>query len=210
VLRFGKITGVKPEAGLFQVTFDEDRLVSGWLFGAVRNSKGNKDECPFDMDEHVACLMDENCEQGVVMFAIYDRKNPPPIGNKDIRGTTYQDGSFVQYDRVSHKLTISCEGEVEVIKSTNAGITASEKVSINAQEIEVNGGSNGGMVKVVALSTKLNEIENKINALVTAINAWLPVANDGGAALKLSLALWQSTQMNITTRQDIENPDLRH
>jgi hypothetical protein len=52
---------------------------------------------------------------------------------------------------------------------------------------------------------QLNNIENKINALIAAFNAWTPVSGDGGAALKSSLISWVSQSLTPTQNNDIAN-----
>lgn len=76
--------------------------------------------------------------------------------------------------------------------------------------ILLNGDTNGGIVKVIDLTTKLNNLENKVNQLIAAIVAWTPVPNDGGAALKALLATWSSTTLTLTVRGDIENTKVKN
>jgi hypothetical protein len=76
--------------------------------------------------------------------------------------------------------------------------------------IWLNGNTNGGLVKVVDLTTKLNNLENKVNQLITAFNAWTPVPNDGGAALKTALTTWVATSLTPTVRANIENTNVKH
>lgn len=72
-----------------------------------------------------------------------------------------------------------------------------------------NGGALDGMVKLNDLVAKLNTLENKINDLITAIAAWAPVANDGGAALKAALTTWLLTSLTPTVNADLENTDIK-
>ena len=72
-------------------------------------------------------------------------------------------------------------------------------------EVNVNGKTLGGLVKVIDLTTKLNNLENKVNALITGISGWVPVPNDGGAALKVALTAWLSSSLTPTVRANIEN-----
>jgi len=55
------------------------------------------------------------------------------------------------------------------------------------------------------IATHLNTIENKINALITAVNAWTPVPNDGGAALKTALTTWLGSSLTNTTQANISS-----
>lgn len=139
MLRFGYISSIDAVNGLYKVTFEEDNLVSGSLPYLVKNTKFNNDESPFDEGEHVACLMDENCEHGVILGATNTSTDKPKVGNKDIRVTTYKDGSFIQFNRLTKTLTISSEGDIEIIKSTNTSIKASTKITLDCSDVEING-----------------------------------------------------------------------
>lgn len=70
------------------------------------------------------------------------------------------------------------------------------------------GGDLGGLVKVIDLTTKLNNLENDINNLKDAFNAWTPVADDGGAALKAASATWAGESITPTEQSDIENTNI--
>jgi phage baseplate assembly protein V len=139
MLRFGNISSINAADGLYKVTFDEDKLVSAWLPYLVKNTKSNKDENPFDINEHVACLMDENIENGVILGATNTNSDKPVAGNADIRRTTYKDGSYVEFNRSISKLTISCEGDVQIIKSANVNVKASTKILLDCSDVEING-----------------------------------------------------------------------
>ena len=76
--------------------------------------------------------------------------------------------------------------------------------------IYLNGTSYGGLVKVMDLVTRLNTIENDINTLKTIFSSWTPVANDGGAALKLSSVSWSVASLTPTTQANIENTYIKH
>jgi hypothetical protein len=76
--------------------------------------------------------------------------------------------------------------------------------------IYLNGDLYEGLVKVNDLVTKLNNLENKVNALITAFNSWIPVPNDGGAALKTALTTWVGTSLTPTVKADLENITVKH
>lgn len=73
-----------------------------------------------------------------------------------------------------------------------------------------NGGNNKGLVKVIELTQKLNNLENKINDLITVFNSWTPALNDGGTALKTVLSAWVSSSLTPTVRANIENTKISH
>jgi phage baseplate assembly protein V len=131
MLRYGRISQIDPQKGMARVTFEEDGIVSDWLQLVVKNSLSNKYEFSYDTNEFVACLMDENAEEGVILGALYHEGNTPPVGNKDVASVTFSDGTVVKYDRSNSKLQIECVGDVE-ITCVKATVTASDSVTIDA------------------------------------------------------------------------------
>ena len=77
-------------------------------------------------------------------------------------------------------------------------------------EVVINGGENEGLVKVVELAEKLNAIENDINNLKSIFSSWVPVVYDGGASLKAAAASWALQSLQTTSKEDIENPKIKH
>lgn len=136
--KFGTISEVDENTGRFRVRFDDQDIVSGWLPAMVKNTLNNQDEAWFDINEHVICLMDENLDHGVILGSFYSKNETPVVKNKDIRSVTFSDGSFIKFDRVAKKLTISCEGDVEVVKAVNVNIKASTKIKLDS-DVEVTG-----------------------------------------------------------------------
>ena len=111
-----------------------------------------------------------------------------PIGNfaeiynvKVIADNT-KDGIFIQP-------SVNSIVEVTIGTDGSSFISMFSKVDI----IHLAGVNYGGLAQTANITTRLNLIETKVNALITAINTWTPVPNDGGAALKVSLATWLAT-----------------
>lgn len=77
-------------------------------------------------------------------------------------------------------------------------------------KIEIMGNANGGLVNVGPLVDKLNALESDNNELKTILQLWVPVANDGGAALKTASATWASSTLTPTVQADIENTNIEH
>lgn len=89
-------------------------------------------------------------------------------------------------------------------------VDKADKLLLNYPSIVANGGENGGLVNVEDLVQRLNLIENDVNALKNAFNAWVVVPDDGGAALKATAAAWSGQQLAVTTRQEIEDTKFTH
>ena len=138
MLKFGIVSEIDEQKGLSRVKFDDQGIVSGWLPVLQKNTLKNQDEAWLDVNEHVACLMDENLEHGVILGAIYSEGELPVTKNKNVRSVKFEDGSFVKFDRTAKKLTISCEGDVEVVKAVNVNIKASTKIKLDS-DVEVTG-----------------------------------------------------------------------
>jgi phage baseplate assembly protein V len=171
MIRFGNITEIDAAKGRARVHFEEDDLVSDWLPMAVKSSKANKHESWYDVGDFVACMMDQHTEDGVIVGAIYDDNNTPPIGNKDVEAKTFSDGTVIKYDRSSSTLTIECVGEVTV-QCTNATVQA-DQVTIDAPQSEFTGDvSVQGQLSAAGLSSS-GDIESdgamKAGGQVTAL-----------------------------------------
>lgn len=81
-----------------------------------------------------------------------------------------------------------------------------DQLLINCKtNVQFNGGKLGGMVKVIDLVTRLNNLENDINTLKAALQGWTPASQDGGAALKAASLAWAGQHLQVTVRSDIEN-----
>lgn len=84
------------------------------------------------------------------------------------------------------------------------------KVRITDQVVEFNDGHNEGMVNIVELTDKLNTIERTINDLKTVFTTWIPVAADGGAALKTAATTWATSLLALTQKPEIEDDKVMH
>ena len=116
VALFGYVSVYDPAKHRARVRFpDKGDVVSGWLPVVVPNTKKNKDEYPLDVDEHVFCvLMGNGLEMGAVLGSIYDDANRPPVGDQDIRVTTFEDGTRISYDRKKNLLTVNAVGDIRI------------------------------------------------------------------------------------------------
>lgn len=210
-LAYGFISEVIPEKGMARVEFrehdtneDNSPLVSQPMPISVRKSQDDKETFPYDIGEQVWCIMeDENYENGIIGGALYNDEDLPDGAGPDIYRIKFKDGSYVEFDRSSGNYTLHLKGDYILETDGDASVHTDGNTVFN-------GGSNSGIVKVSPLTTKLNNIENKINQLITVFNTWVPVANDGGAALKAALTAWLSSTLNITLPADIKNDKVQH
>lgn len=78
------------------------------------------------------------------------------------------------------------------------------------EERRLNGNGLGGLVMVGPLVARINALEQQLNQLKGILNAWVPVPNDGGSALKVSAASWAGQPLPTTTQQQLANPRVTH
>lgn len=120
--------------------------------------------------------------------------------------------SFVHIGQVDGGTDFILLGHSEVDKAFV--VIGDNTIEINGDEITINNGANEGVPKVIPLTGKINAIEDKINAMLSLFNAWVPVPNDGGAALKTAFtALYPTTLAPITPItevNDLKNDKLKH
>ncbi|RNB72181.1 phage baseplate assembly protein V [Brevibacillus panacihumi] len=111
LIRVGRVSAVYPERCTARVVFDDRaNLVSYELPTLGRGSLANKDYWLPDVDEQVWCLFLPNGnQQGVILGTTFNRADPPPdppVQDKDKRYFRFGDGTYIQYDRNSHTMTI--------------------------------------------------------------------------------------------------------
>jgi hypothetical protein len=88
-----------------------------------------------------------------------------------------------------------------------AMVSEIENVIFNCDKIVFNNGDLGGMVKINDLITKLNNIENKLNALMTSYKSHTHTHSQGNTGT----AIPPFTQQNLTLTQknDLENEKIK-
>lgn len=75
--------------------------------------------------------------------------------------------------------------------------------------IKLNGDTHGGLTKIQALTTKINNIENKVNAILSALQAVvIPLAPSG--TYPFAPLFSAITALTNTLQSDIENTKVKH
>lgn len=110
MLRLGIISeiGEGENMGYARVSFDENGIVSGWLAMPSMATRTTKHWVPVEVNAQVACLMDENCEQGAIVLVLWsDEDTPPDWAGPDTMGVRFADGTEIFYDSKNHKLAVN-------------------------------------------------------------------------------------------------------
>ena len=109
MLRFGIVSQINPVLAQARVNFADDESTSYWL--PIIQSKTMKDKffvMP-DIGEQVACLMDENSEDGVILGAIYSSVDLPAVTSEKQISLNLENSSLINIDKETNTLTITFE-----------------------------------------------------------------------------------------------------
>lgn len=132
LIRVGIVTEIEDHSRVRVKFEDRDNLPSYRLQLLQLNTKENQDFWVPDIDEPVVCLfLPIGIEQGFVVGAYYPDTIESPETSKDVRSTTYKDGTVVRYDREAHSM------QIDIPESGNLAITVNGPVTVNAPEIDI-------------------------------------------------------------------------
>ena len=107
MLRFGIVSQIDPINVQARVSFEDDESTSFWL--PVLQTKTLKDKfyAMPDIGEQVACLMDENSEDGVILGAIYSAEDVSTTQSEKQLSVNLEDGSYINADKENHTLIVA-------------------------------------------------------------------------------------------------------
>lgn len=107
MLRFGIVSQINPVLAQARVSFEDDESTSFWL--PILQTKTLKDKfysMP-DIGEQVACLMDRNSEDGVILGAIYSSEDVPAVSCEKQISLNLENNSLINIDKETNTLTIT-------------------------------------------------------------------------------------------------------
>ena len=115
-IRMGRVSTTNPEKMTVKVVFeDKDNMVSDELPVLVQGSSRNRHYWLPDVGEQVCCLMLPNGHNaGICLGSYYSESDPPNANSQEVRRIDFGDGSYMQFDRATGNLDISCTGEIRV------------------------------------------------------------------------------------------------
>lgn len=182
MLRFGVITQIDESKALVRAQFtDMDGVLSYWLSVLKQKTLKDKQYWMPDIGEHVACLIDENGEEGVVLGAIYSDADTVPVSSKDKYHVKFNDGTVIEYDRAAHKLYADIKGDIDVKATGRCDIDCQSQIyvksatniTIQAPSLNMKGGSpaNGVFEGTFRLIGNLIVENGNIDVLQGNINA---------------------------------------
>lgn len=143
MLRFGVVSKINPALVQARVYFGDDESTSYWL--PVLQTKTLKDKFYVmpDIGEQVACLMDKNSEDGVILGAIYSNVDKSIINSEKKISMNLEDGSSINADKENKTLTVVFKtmkliGNIEhygILKNTD-GIESESSITSEADVID--------------------------------------------------------------------------
>lgn len=116
IVTIGVVTAVDENNALVRVKLTEHHnLVTDWLPVLFRKTQNDKEYWMPDIGEAVIVLFTPpNFERGFVLGSFYTKQDQPPDKSRDKWIIKFKDGSKIEYDRKSHKLSISINGDIEI------------------------------------------------------------------------------------------------
>jgi len=184
MLRFGNITEMNPQTGYARVKFTDDGIVSDWLQICTMGAFGNKFFFTFDVNEQVACLMDEYSEDGVILGALWNDGTQPPAGvTQDTFKIQFSDNSSIEYNRTTHDLNINVTGKINITAESEVNIEA-QTANVSAQVVTVEANMldvDASFITIAGESTLTGNLT--VTGVVTA--ASISAASIGGAGVSI-------------------------
>jgi hypothetical protein len=89
-------------------------------------------------------------------------------------------------------------------------VVGNSVIDVTPGKITLNDGAFGGLVKVIDLTSKLNALENKVNALITAHNTHVHGGVTFGSDSTTTTPSQVPGQLTPTERSEIENTTIIH
>jgi phage baseplate assembly protein V len=142
LIRVGKV--VELDEANARVKVQASGLTTAWLpWGAARAGATRKTSMPTVGEQVVVFSPYGDTAQGVVGFSLYQDNNPAASDSKDKERTIYPDGSVVEYDSASNKLTVTvAEAGNVVINCKVATVNADTSVTVNTNKATIHAESN--------------------------------------------------------------------
>ena len=142
----------------------------------------------------VTALSDITCEVSIDGLSIPDVR---------LRASTEVDGAQI--------IVRPAVGSVVIVGSLTGDLDHLVVLSMDrAEEVIINGGKLGGLIKVQEITQKLNALESEVNNLKQLLASWVPVKGDGGAVLRGLLGSWAGKRLTLSRREDFEDTKVKH
>lgn len=94
------------------ILHDYDDYETDWLKVPCKGTTKDKDGSTIPKGTQVACIVDEDdLDEGVCIGCTYNDEDTPPEISENIWHKSFEDGTVIEYDKSSHKMTVNvCAG----------------------------------------------------------------------------------------------------
>lgn len=162
---------------------DRDNIVSWWLPVLVPKVMSDKFFWQPDVDEQVACLMDEWDENGSVVGSVPSQVDAAPAGltpNDFYIG--FKDGTVIHYNRSTHVLSITTSAGASILLDGSGNVTINGAATISLAQ--------GGLAANDALAL--------VSKLVVAFNDHQHPNGTDGSPTGTPITPWTPTTIEST------------
>jgi len=129
MIKFGIVTEQSASTGKVRVSLLGENMATQLLPVVFPGAGVDKYFSLPGIGDQVACLMDEFCEDGVVLGSIYSSEDNPPSGaSSNVSMVRFSDGTIVKYDKDNATITVDAVSKV-IIKSPDNEIQGPLKVT---------------------------------------------------------------------------------
>ena len=149
IIKVGVVESFNEANATARVIFEDIKVKSYDLPIIVKQSQNNKDYWIPDIGESVLCLfLPTGIESGFILGSYYNKKDRPPVTDQNKRTVKFSDGTILEYDRKTHKLTadvkgdidIKATGKVDMIVNGDISLQSGANIILTANRIDFNEG----------------------------------------------------------------------
>lgn len=154
IVRVGQVSSIDEQAGTVRVIFsDRDNSVSYDFPVTYPLTQNDKMYYMPTIQEWLVCvLLPNNPAQGFILGSYYSETRKPPVTDKNLFHIRFEDGTILEYDKQSHKLTVDVpengDKSIEVSTASDIAVRTQKKIVVEAAEaLEIKVGTD---IKVMA------------------------------------------------------------
>ncbi len=138
LVRVGVVAALDESAA--RVTVDLGEVVTEWLPWVTHRAGATRTWSAPSPGEQVLVLAPYgDLAQAVVLPAVYQEAHPAPASTKDVERVVLPDGSTVDYDSATHRLTVTVGSGQVVVNCGSATVNAAQAVTLNAPQTTCTG-----------------------------------------------------------------------
>ena len=145
LFRIGIVKSTNPEKGTVRVEIADvtdhngKALQSFDLPVIVSKSKKDKAYDMPDLEEQVLCLfLGNGLSKGFCLGSFFQDVDTPPVNCQDKFHRSFEDGTWLEYDRAEHKLTADVKGDIVINATGKVNVAAQGNVTVSGERIDLN------------------------------------------------------------------------